>query len=231
MLYSFSLLCSFWVSFSFQRSTSPLPHVGRTVPSLKSSPKWHTLGSSPVIKKSPPLCPLCLCWIWQFPSDSGIFYTDATVSSSRLCPTMSSSSVYLFQERSVSGSLLSGHVRQWWKRGSPCTEPCNQRVKCFRHATCSSRWVLTTVPQTDGPTVFPDSMNGGGHSTDMIHGASGMICLLPLNHPVSPGSCWLGFPDVSKIHLLPFSLAHSLYQPAIICHCWTLPGTWLRSHI
>ena len=45
-------------------------------------------------------------------SESGIFHTDATVFSSRRCPTMSSSSVYLLQERSVSGSLLSGHVTQ-----------------------------------------------------------------------------------------------------------------------
>ena len=106
------------------------------------------------------------------------------------------------------------------ERGPPCTEPYNQRVKCFHHATCSDRWPLTTVPQIHAPTLFPDSSSGGGHSTDMIHGASGMICLLP-----SPTQSVLGPVDLASQASLKFTCFlwrwHNLHQPAIIGHCHT----------
>lgn len=112
----------------------------------------------------------------------------------------------------VSGTVVSSYLTQWFKRGA--TSVLNHVVKAFQcchHTSCPDP--CCPHLQTCASPVFPSSMNEVCHSTDLPQAIQ----------LVTKSS---GNPDISQIHLLPFSLApRNLYQPVFICHHSTLPGS------
>lgn len=162
------------------------------------------------------LSPLNFTWF----SVLAVLYTKPFIFSCRLCSAMSHSSVCLPNKWSVSSTVVSSYLTQWLKRGA--TSILSHVIKAFQcchHTSCPDPCCLHL--QTCASPIFPAPINEGCHSTDLPR-ANQLV-------PESSGPC---FPDISQIHLLPFSLAaRSLYQPVIICHHSTLSGTWWRFRI